>query len=102
MFPSSYLIFKKCKPLTHASIDISHSYKNSSIDLWLSFWFVCTGALTCVQQPPLSVHSVSFVLKIQLASGLAGQTLFPFIYFGHTAMYIFIPAKGTSRFYPHA
>lgn len=90
------LIFNKCKPLISASTDSSHSYTNSSIDLWLPFWCVCKGSSS-----PLLWAQCVVCAKNTAGFMLSRTDPFPFIYFGDTARYIFIPAKAMSRFFLH-
>lgn len=84
----------RCQRLLSASTDRSQLYNYSGIDLLLPFWYVCTGALTCIQPPPLpfSVHSVKFVLKIQLALGSAGHTpLLSSILVAQQCVFLYVP-----------
>lgn len=70
-----------------ALIGKSHSHMNSSIDLRLTFWYVCTGTLTCVQQFHLLCAQCVVCAKNTLGCGISGRDRFPFIYFRFTAMY---------------
>lgn len=91
----------RCQHLLTASTDCSELYNYSGIDLLLPFWYVCTGALTCIQPASPLLHS--YAQCEVCAKNTAGFKLSrtypsPFIYFGCTAVCIFISATGMSRF----